>query len=229
MPAECDAAHIHVLTHLLLLSGAADELLLAVSALLLQKGRWEGSAYGFGSARQRPPHVCIQAPVTSPGPVYMPRSDALSTAAAASQIRFGKQAIGSRFEIGSCLASNHPHWNPGPADYEARMTATGVRRAPGADAPKALFGSAEKMVTPQTNLAATVFLSEVHACHENLGVHSPGPAEYSPSADVVRPAAATYSLGVKAPSYFDSFSDPLRQTSPGPVYEPSVRDHKGST
>lgn len=54
-------------------------------------------------------------------------------------------------------------------------------------------------------------------------VHSPGPAAYSPDTSPTRVAAAEYSLGKKAASYFDLYLDPQRQLSPGPMYTPKVK------
>lgn len=68
---------------------------------------------------------------------------------------------------------------------------------------------------------------QTHAKHENMGVHSPGPAHYSPGTTQVKERAAQYTAGGKAASYFDVFLDPLRQPSPGPVYNTGHMDYKG--
>uniref|UniRef100_A0A7S0RZR0 Uncharacterized protein n=1 Tax=Chlamydomonas leiostraca TaxID=1034604 RepID=A0A7S0RZR0_9CHLO len=195
----------------------------AYSPATTRYGAKDTSAFGFGTARQRPPHVCIQDSVVSPGPIYMPRKDGVSMLTSPLTHRFGKQFPGSRFEAGAELASNHPHWNPGPGQYEPASLANGRLRQPGLDAPKTVFGSATKLVTPQSNFSGTVFVSHGHSRRENVGVHSPGPAAYSPDTSPTRAAAADFTMGKKAPSYFDLYLDPQRQTSPGPVYVPKIK------
>lgn len=186
-------------------------------------GSRDAASIGFGTARQRPPHVCIQDNIASPGPIYKPNKEVVSSLTAPIHYSFGRQYPGSRYEPGAELAPNHPHWNPGPGEYEPKTLASGKLRQPGADAPKPVFGSSNKMVSPQSNFSATVFLSQKHAMRENVGVHSPGPAAYSPDTSPTRVAAAEYSLGKKAASYFDLYLDPQRQLSPGPMYTPKVK------
>lgn len=181
-------------------------------------GRAEASSFGFGTARQRPPNTCIQDNIFSPGPIYLPSKESTSLCTNPVQYRFGKHFVGSRFDASAEMPSNSPHWNPGPANYEPAMLPTGKIRAPGADAPRPVFGSSQKLVSAEINFSATVFVSHGHARRENVGVHSPGPAAYSPDTSPTRAAAATYSLGAKAPSYFDIYLDPTRQLSPGPQY-----------
>ncbi len=227
-------------------------------------GGWDGSAFGFGTARQRPANACIQEYATSPGPVYMPTKRNVSTSptsptfrcARTAQLprcvraswfrwqvswgepttrlpppqphlrRFGKRSVGSRTDLNADMASNTPHWNPGPGTYEALTTATGAYLEPGVDAPRTIFGGAAKLVTPGTNLAATVFVSKEHAYKENMGVHSPGPGQYSPGHGATQPAAASFTIAAKAPSFFEV--DPSRQASPGPVYHTGNLDHRSN-
>ena len=66
-----------------------------------------------------------------------------------------------------------------------------------------------------------------HAKHENMTIHSPGPLVYSPKQTMTKLSASAYTLAAKAPSYFDTFLDPERQPSPGPVYNGAGKDRKG--
>jgi hypothetical protein len=134
--------------------------------------------------------------------------------------RFGKELYGTRHRIDSTLPSNHPIWNPGPGQYSNNGFTLQSRCS-------AVFGNSQKLVSPQTNLQATPFVSREHAMKENQGVHSPGPAVYSPVADATRPKPCAHTLGSKAPSYFDAFLDPRKQHSPGPIYDATHTDKKG--
>ena len=51
-----------------------------------------------------------------------------------------------------------------------------------------------------------------------MSIHSPGPFAYSPKQTQTKHTASSFTLAAKAPSYFDTFLDPERQPSPGPVY-----------
>lgn len=44
-----------------------------------RNGKCDGNRFSFGTARQRPRHVCIPSPVVSPGPVYYPKKGYVST------------------------------------------------------------------------------------------------------------------------------------------------------
>lgn len=138
--------------------------------------------------------------------------------------RFGTQAVGTRYGQGAQLPSNHPHWNPGPGQYSPATACVGSHLEIGADAPSTVFGAAGKLVTPQSNLSATVYVSSSHARKENVGVHSPGPAHYDPGQ---QSKTAAYTCGAKAASYFDAFLDPKQQSSPGPVYNTADMDRHG--
>ncbi len=114
--------------------------------------------------------------------------------------------------------------------YETAMVATGGSLEPGEDAPHPVFSTATKLVTPASNLSAVVFVSNHHSMKENMGVHSPGPAAYSPEKGkgMTHTSPAHFSLSLKAPSYFDAFLDPTRQTSPGPIYHTGQLDRRGN-
>mmetsp|Transcript_38647 Transcript_38647/g.85983 ORF Transcript_38647/g.85983 Transcript_38647/m.85983 type:complete len:523 (-) Transcript_38647:1004-2572(-) len=191
-------------------------------------GGRDGNKFSFGTSRQRPPHVCIQDAVVSPGPVYRPLVDSISNAYKIPQYSFGRQLLGSRFNLSASMPSNCPHWNPGPADYEVSSLYKGGNKDPGVDAPKTVFGRSQKLVSPETRFSATVFVSKEHAKRENLNIHSPGPAQYSPDVSPTRSASEAFSLGAKASSYFDVFLDPARQPSPGPIYNTSHMDRRGT-
>ena len=64
-------------------SKAPDEILTpgpgAFSPSTDRFGKRDASMFSFGSATQRPPHVCISDRVVSPGPVYMPDKGFVST------------------------------------------------------------------------------------------------------------------------------------------------------
>ena len=60
-----------------------------------------------------------------------------------------------------------------------------------------------------------------------MAIYSPGPFAYSPKQTLTKTAANAHTLALKAPSYFDTFLDPERQPSPGPVYLTSGKDRQG--
>eukprot|EP00798_Chlamydomonas_sp_ICE-L_P024545 gene24545-10153_t len=183
-------------------------------------GRSDGTGVGFTQARQRPCQVYNEG-VISPGPIYEPHITISSNCTSLPLISFPKKDLGTRFNPSASMPSNCPHWNPGPGDYQPGMVALGGRAEIGGDAPKWKFTKQQKGVAPDTNLSGTAFISKEHAASDNIGVHSPGPAAYHASniASSGKPCAASHSIAPKAASYFDSYFDPARQTSPGPIYD----------
>ncbi|GAX79810.1 hypothetical protein CEUSTIGMA_g7250.t1 [Chlamydomonas eustigma] len=183
--------------------------------------------FSFGSSKQRPWHVCIQGNVVSPGPIYKPPIDFSSTVNKPAGNMFGRRDVGTRFSLSASMPSNCPHWNPGPGDYKAVSIYKGGSTKAGKDVPKATFGNSQKLVSPEARLSATVFISNDHAMHENVSVHSPGPFIYSPKQNLVKESPSSYTMLPRAPSYFDTVLDPFRQPSPGPIYTAAKQDHRG--
>uniref|UniRef100_A0A7S3QN89 Uncharacterized protein n=2 Tax=Dunaliella tertiolecta TaxID=3047 RepID=A0A7S3QN89_DUNTE len=183
----------------------------------------------FGTAPQRPGNVCLAGAgvdsVVSPGPAYNPCPASIAVRPTSPRFSFGRRDIGTRTNPTAGHPSNAPLWNPGPGNYDVQRLANGMRWEAGVDAPHAIFGASPKLMTPQSNISATPFVSAGHALKENVGVHSPGPARYSPDTSPTRSSPAKYSIAKKAPSYFDAFLDPGRQLSPGPMYCPTINSH----
>jgi hypothetical protein len=75
--------------------------------------------------------------------------------------RFPRGELGGRLSSVFKVPKNCPHWNPGPGTYAPAVRYTGASMEMGADAPRAVFGKGDKLITPSQNLAATVFVSEV--------------------------------------------------------------------
>ncbi len=82
--------------------------------------------------------------------------------------------MGSRYNLDAERPSNHPHWNPGPGRYDPVAVHDGGSLQPGVDGPKTVFGTATKLVSPQINLAGTVFLSPVGFRQKAPPMHSQG-------------------------------------------------------
>lgn len=184
-------------------------------------------SWTFGSATQRPDHVCIEHTITSPGPAYHPSSTVTSTSARPSTLRFDKQPRVAGTDPTAGHASNSPLFNPAPGAYDPATTRLGGPLAPGQAALAWTFPRGRKMLSPQTDAAALPVISRLHA-REFLGAGSPGPGRYSPDVSPTRPAAAAFTAPARGPSYFDAFFDPTRQTSPGPVCAPGGVDRHGS-
>ncbi|KAF5836218.1 hypothetical protein DUNSADRAFT_6230 [Dunaliella salina] len=192
-------------------------------------GTSEKPRTAFGTAPQRPGNVCLAGTgvdsVVSPGPAYNSSPASIAMRPTSPRFSFGRRDIGTRTNPRAEHPSNAPLWNPGPGNYDVQRLANGMRWEAGAESPHAIFGVSPKLMTPQTNIAATPFVSAGHALKENVGVHSPGPARYSQDSSPTRTSPAKYSMAKKAPSYFDAFLDPGRQPSPGPVYRPTINSH----
>lgn len=131
--------------------------------------------------------------------------------------RFGHDAKGARLDPWpSQKASNDPMWNPGPGRYSAAANHRGAPTGAGAAATAAPFSKATKMVVPGEHFLSVVHLSEPLA-KDNFGVHSPGPAMYSPDHSPTRRQAAAPSFGYRGPSMLENAGDPKKQVSPGPA------------
>eukprot|EP00798_Chlamydomonas_sp_ICE-L_P020927 gene20927-27775_t len=204
-------------------------------------GSREGTGTGFGKAQQRPHHVCIFDHVVSPGPIYAPATEIMSSKSALPCISFPKREMGTRFNLSATMPSNCPHWNPGPAEYRPGMLHSGKSPDTGPNAPMFAFSKSGKLVSPYTNLSATPFISNAHSLKENahsvkenahslkenVGVHSPGPVAYEPRNTSTKKNSFSMTMAPKSASYFDSYFDPARQTSPGPIYETKTVDNRG--
>lgn len=185
--------------------------------------------WSFGTARQRPDQVCVPTYGEGPGPVYMPQKKFVSTSSSPATVKFGKQYPGSRYDLNAEKASNSPHFNPAPGVYEPIVTPRGNHLPPGSSMPAHSFPRAIKgaTATPQGAVTALPVISKTHALVSQQGVHSPGPGTYEPDVSPVRTKPSQFSIAPKAASYFDVFSDPHRQVSPGPVYATKELDRWG--
>ncbi|EFJ43189.1 hypothetical protein VOLCADRAFT_96651 [Volvox carteri f. nagariensis] len=180
-------------------------------------------AWAFGAARQRPPHVCIHHPNASPGPVYLPSKDGLSTWPAQANPKFERNLPGGRFILTAGQPGNAPMFNPGPGSYQPETNAAGDPLSPGRSGamPAYSFAHTRKLLTPATDGAALPVLSKEHV-REYFGTLSPGPAQYSPDTSPTRTAAPAYSVAGRRKCWFDPV-----ELSPGPIYKPNELDRKG--
>ena len=74
---------------------------------------------------------------------------------------FGRRDLGTRCSLNAGIASNDPHFNPGPGLYQPSSGYKGGKTAAGADSPKYVFGHSQKLISPEARLSATVFISNV--------------------------------------------------------------------
>eukprot|EP00198_Chlamydomonas_reinhardtii_P013700 XP_001703037.1 predicted protein [Chlamydomonas reinhardtii] len=187
-------------------------------------------SWSFGGAAARPPHVCIQHAADSPGPVYLPNKEGLSTLGSSGTYKFDRQLPGVRFSLTAGVPPNAPLFNPGPGAYDPSLTPLGDPVSPsptpapaGGGAPAHAFPRARKGLTASSNPAALPIISKEQAAHEYLGTHSPGPAAYSPDVSPTRPSPPAYSSPGRAAR---CWVDP-EERSPGPVYKPADMDRSG--
>ncbi|KAG2433695.1 hypothetical protein HXX76_008065 [Chlamydomonas incerta] len=187
-------------------------------------------SWSFGGAAARPPHVCIPHAVDSPGPVYLPSKEGLSTLSSTGTYKFDRQLPGARFSLTAGVPPNAPLFNPGPGAYDPSVTPAGDPVSPsplpapaGGGAPSHAFPRARKGLNAASNPAALPIISREQAAHEYMGIHSPGPAAYSPELSPTRPAPPAYSSPGRAAR---SWVDP-EERSPGPVYKPADMDRSG--
>lgn len=60
-----------------------------------------------------------------------------------------------------------------------------------------------------------------------MRVLTTGPGTYDPDVSPTRCSPPKQTMAGKAPSIFEAYADPARQTSPGPVYLPKDKDRWG--
>ncbi|GIL73424.1 hypothetical protein Vretifemale_3543 [Volvox reticuliferus] len=180
-------------------------------------------AWAFGSANQRPRHVCLHFRDDSPGPVYLPSKDRLSTSPCPVNHKFDHNLTGGRYSLTAGQPGNAPMFNPGPGTYEPATTAAGDSLSPGRSGamPAYSFSHTRKLLIPAIDGAALPVLSKEHV-REYYGTLSPGPAHYSPETSPTRMAAPAYSIKGRRACWFD----PL-ELSPGPIYKPNELDRRG--
>eukprot|EP00193_Tetraselmis_chui_P014468 CAMPEP_0177795402 /NCGR_PEP_ID=MMETSP0491_2-20121128/26213_1 /TAXON_ID=63592 /ORGANISM="Tetraselmis chuii, Strain PLY429" /LENGTH=356 /DNA_ID=CAMNT_0019318229 /DNA_START=303 /DNA_END=1370 /DNA_ORIENTATION=- len=160
---------------------------------------------------------------SSPGPMYVPDKNPVSTLRSVESLTFGKSGTNSRNVYNYGAPTNSPVHNPGPGAYESVQDKKGNKVAAGHAEPSHSFGKSS-FHQPQLDYKKTMYLSSKHEV-ENLGVHSPGP-KYYPGHDSSSKfnTIPAYTTRPKGKISWDAMLDPKNNYGPGPEYHPTVHE-----
>eukprot|EP00873_Tetraselmis_striata_P046327 jgi/Tetstr1/466591/TSEL_000999.t1 len=158
---------------------------------------------------------------SSPGPMYIPDKEPISTLRSVESVSFGRAGGNSRNTYNFGAATNSPVHNPGPGAYQVMQDKKGNKVPAGKATAAHSFGNSS-FHQPQLNYSKTMFISDGHS-RENLGVHSPGP-KYHPNSDSSAKFSASpaYTTRPKGTMHWDKLLEPNNCYQPGPEYHPTV-------